>query len=115
MPNAQEFRKAKLIASEMMDYFFNYRVKDLRVEITFEAEEVVIHLTAAMPKAPADIEELMDQLQKPRQYEVEEYYEDLLGIREDQINPEIIAAMIDEAAYSFEPNSFQLELIRYLS
>ncbi|MDK6369307.1 MULTISPECIES: hypothetical protein [Aerococcus] len=115
MPNTQEYRKAKLIASEMMDYFFNYWVKDLRVDIIFEAKEVVIRLTAAMSEEPADIEELMDQLQKPRQYEVEEYYEDLLGIREDQVNAEIIAAMIDEAAYSFATNCFQLELTRYLT
>ena len=115
MLNAQEYRKAKLIAAEMMDYFFNYRVKDLKLAVSFEGDRLVIDLIGSMAEEPADIEEVMDQLQKPRQYEVEEYYEDLLGIREDLLNTEIIAAMIDEATYSFVDGKVQLELIRYIA
>lgn len=55
---------------------------------------------------------LLDDLNAKRQPEIEYYYEDLLGIRNDTFNTEILAAVIDYVTFDVTDMGFKIYIER---
>lgn len=110
-----ETRKIKLIASELMDYFFTHDILHLDIRINMTEEHSVITFCGFTDEQPDDFDEVLRKLNNPRKAEIEEYYEELLGLDDYKLELNIIAAMVDEADATFMNNRLILRVIRNMS
>lgn len=109
-----EYIKAKLLGTELLDYFISHDAKHVNLNISLEASSVTVRVWARMENLPKDFLSIMQDLKQPRRYEVEDYYEELLGIRPDIFDVDIVSAMIDEASYERFADEVEVKLVRHL-
>lgn len=109
----QEYRKIKRIISEMMDYFYNHGGESLEVGLELNQYESVFFVAAYLDALPEDLEEMMEAFQSPRQMEYDDHYVDLLGLREDKIDIDVVASMIDWSTYSYEKGKLKISMVRF--
>ncbi|UUX34674.1 hypothetical protein [Fundicoccus culcitae] len=111
----QEKKKIKLIVSELLDYFLNQNIDNLNITIQKQPTQINITLSAPVQQLPADMDEILNKLNTPRQPEMEDYYEDLLGLREHRFDVEVLATMVDAAEVTLDDNSIMTFSIVRLS
>ncbi|XJS10768.1 hypothetical protein ACF3NG_00395 [Aerococcaceae bacterium WGS1372] len=71
-----------------------------------------ITISGRVYEEPKDVKQLVEKLRAQQQPEVEEYYEDLLGLRDDEFHVDILSALIDEIEYSYDNQIMTFKIIR---
>lgn len=98
--------------NEMLDYCYLHGMAEAKihfVRLDFHSE---ITISGKVYEEPKDIKQVLDKLRAQQQPEVEEYYEDLLGLRDDEFHVDILSALIDEIDYSYENQIMTFKIIR---
>lgn len=108
----REYRKIKLIMNELLDYFYNSGMTQANIHFGLFDHQSEITITGQIDSEPSDLDFVIEKLRATQQPEVEEYYEDLLGLRDDEFHVDILSALIDVVEYDFEDNIMMLKAIR---
>lgn len=108
----REIKKIKNIVSELLDYFLNENINDINVRVQLFEQETQITLTAQTTQLPENIDTIIHKINTTRHPEVEDYYDDLLGIRDNQLDLEVLATVVDSAKVQFENNIMTFTVIR---
>ena len=108
----REYRKIKMIMNELLDYFYNNGMTEANIHFVILAHHSEITIKGQLDTEPSDIDHVIEKLRATQQPELEEYYEDLLGLRDDEFHVDILSALIDQVEYSFKDNILMLKAIR---
>lgn len=111
----REYIKVNRIVSEFMNYFEFYKIYQYRMAISVaedKSETTVIKFKGKKQDLPHAFIEHLDELKAPRQPELEDYYDDLLGMRNDTFNVDIIAASIDYVTLDLTDTDFEIIIER---
>lgn len=108
----REYRKIKLVMNELLDYCYHHGMVEAKihfVRLDFHSE---ITISGLMYEEPQDIKLVLEKLRAVQQPELEDYYEELLGLRDDEFHVDILSALIDEIDYTYDNQIMTLKVIR---
>ncbi len=105
-------RKAMLICSEVMGYFVEHRAQRLQVDFDVSNGRIAVTVSGHMPDRPHDLAALRAALNEPRQPEMDEYYDGLLGYDSAQHGYHLLGAVVDEAEIRYEDGFLSIHVIR---
>ncbi|MFW3363097.1 hypothetical protein [Aerococcus urinaeequi] len=111
----REYAKVNRIVSEFMNLFDDYEINKYQMEMSIATDKQstsVIKFDGKKPNLPHSFVDQLNELNAKRQPEIEYYYEDLLGIRNDTFNTEILAAVIDYVTFDVTDTGFQIYIER---
>ncbi|MEJ6950504.1 hypothetical protein [Natronospora cellulosivora (SeqCode)] len=108
MRNSQKTIK---LVSELTAFFFKAGATEMDINIKDRNDEVTISLEAYIKDMPTDFLEALDDLNTPRQTQVEEYYWELAGENNQYQELTLVGMMTDNAEIYYEDNL--LEVIVY--
>ena len=105
--------KANRILKEVVGYFINHHLCDL--DIHFHIDTYQFRLTVSTPaaKEPAGFQEMLRQLSTPREPELDEYFNSLLGSHGHKEDYRFLGKAIDEAVGGFNNGLLFLTLTRH--
>ncbi|MGK9326193.1 hypothetical protein [Aerococcus urinaeequi] len=111
----REYAKVNRIVSEFMNLFDDYEINKYQMEMSIATDKQstsVIKFDGKKTNLPHSFVDQLNELNAKRQPEIEYYYEDLLGIRNDTFNTEILAAVIDYVTFDVTDTDFQIYIER---
>lgn len=109
----QERDKAKRIIDELLTYFFSNEVEDIRIGLDFTTEGFYIEIQGKTEVEPADILDLLDLLNTPRDSSLESYYDELLGAtHHEEEDYHLLGLMIDEAEIIYDAPLLDIKVFR---
>lgn len=111
----REYAKVNRIVSEFMNLFDDYEINKYQMEMSIATDKQstsVIRFDGKKTNLPHSFVDQLNELNAKRQPEIEYYYEDLLGIRNDTFNTEILAAVIDYVTFDVTDTDFQIYIER---
>ncbi|MFJ8452013.1 hypothetical protein ACIQ9H_07590 [Aerococcus viridans] len=111
----REYAKVNRIVSEFMNLFDDYEINKYQMEMSIATDKQstsVIKFDGKKPNLPHSFVDQLNELNARRQPEIEYCYEDLLGIRNDTFNTEILAAVIDYVTFDVTDTGFQIYIER---
>jgi len=111
----REYAKVNRIVSEFMNLFDDYEINKYQMELSIAADKQstsVIKFDGKKANLPHSFVDQLNELNAKRQPEIEYCYEDLLGIRNDTFNTEILAAAIDYVTFDVTETGFQIYIER---
>ncbi|MFV8806682.1 hypothetical protein [Aerococcus urinaeequi] len=111
----REYAKVNRIVSEFMNLFDDYEINKYQMDLSIATDKQstsVIKFDGKKPNLPHSFVDQLNELNAKRQPEIEYYYEDLLGIRNDTFNTEILAAVIDYVTFDVTDTGFQIYIER---
>ncbi|MFV8814971.1 hypothetical protein ACNNLQ_07670 [Aerococcus urinaeequi] len=111
----REYAKVNRIVSEFMNLFDDYEINKYQMDLSIATDKQstsVIKFDGKKPILPHSFVDQLNELNAKRQPEIEYYYEDLLGIRNDTFNTEILAAVIDYVTFDVTDTGFQIYIER---
>ena len=111
----REYAKVNRIVSEFMNLFDDYEINKYQMDLSIATDKQstsVIKFDGKKADLPQSFIDQLDDLNAKRQPEIEYYYEDLLGIRNDTFNTEILAAVIDYVTFDVTDTGFQIYIER---
>jgi hypothetical protein len=108
-----EKHKATRIMKEIVSYFLDNGLNDFNLD--FKASNQVVEMTVQAPcqTEPASFQELLKDLQSPREIEVDEYFNALLGSHCSGHDYSFLGKAIDEAQGGFQDGVLTLTIRRY--
>lgn len=105
--------KANRIIKEFMTYFLSHNLTDISMHLKFTNEAMDLTFTVPCAEAPSDFNELLRALNVPRQYELEEYYNSLLGAHHSiQHDYSLLGKALDEVKGEYKAGYIQLYVKR---
>jgi hypothetical protein len=111
----REYAKINRIVSEFMNLFDDYDVHKYQMDLSVATDKQstsVIQFNGKKDDLPQSFIDQLNDLNARRQPEIEYYYEDLLGIRNDTFNTEILAASIDYVTFDVTETDFKIYIER---
>lgn len=111
----REYAKVNRIVSEFMNLFDEYNINKYQMDLCIATDKQstsVIKFDGKKTDLPQSFIDQLDDLNARRQPEIEYYYEDLLGIRNDTFNTEILAAAIDYVTFDVTETGFLIYIER---
>ncbi|WP_319371648.1 hypothetical protein [uncultured Ilyobacter sp.] len=109
----EKIKKVTKIIDELTTYLMIKGGKNLDIKINIIDRDIAItFLVDNLDFTRSELDELEDSLSIPRQAEVEEYYWQLNGGSETEMEFDLIGMMIDKYILEFTKGSLKLELIR---
>lgn len=105
--------KASRIVNEVISYFVINDILDFDLNFNIDEYRFKLDLVARVGEKPKNFDRFMADLQVPRQMELEEYYNSLLGCQGHHIDYRFLGESIDSAVGSYEDGTIKLTLIRY--
>ncbi len=114
MINSEE-KKAKLIVSEILSYFFMYDTKDIRVEANFKDDMLIIIAEGIPNKNPKHLDDMRRLINVSRSPQIEDYYEDLLGWESDYNDINLLGSMVDSGIISYDGKILSFYVERHFS
>ena len=115
LKNMREYAKVNRIVSEFMNLFDEYNIYKYQMDLCIATDKQstsVIKFDGKKADLPQSFIDQLDNLNARRQTEIEYYYEDLLGIRNDTFNTEILVAAIDYVTFDVTETGFQIYIER---
>ncbi|MEY8371811.1 hypothetical protein AAK938_09715 [Aerococcaceae bacterium 50-4] len=111
----REYAKINRIVSEFMNFFDEYDIHKYQMNLSIADNKQatsVIKFDGEKENLPQSFIDHLHDLNDERQPELEYYYEDLLGIRNDTFNTEILAAMVDYVTFDVTATGFKIYIER---
>lgn len=108
----REYRKIKLIMNEMLDYCHNHGMKEADIHFIQYDQHSEITISGRVEEEPEDIGLVLDKLRAVQQPEIEDYYEDLLGLRDDEFHIDILSTLIDQIDYTYDQQVMTFKVVR---
>lgn len=105
--------KTNRIIKELMTYFLSHNLTDISMHLKFNHEAMELTFKVPCDDAPYDFNELLEALNVPRQYELEEYYNSLLGAHHsNQHDYSLLGKALDEVQGEYKAGYIQLYVKR---
>ncbi len=108
----KESQKSIKVVSELIAFCFKSNAREIDVNINDKDNEVVIFIKAYIKDMSADLLDKLDELNTPRQTQVEEYYWELAGESNQYQELNLVGMMIDQAYIEYEDNWLQITVFR---
>ncbi len=112
MIHQKEKNKLGILSNALIDYFLSVNIVTFNVEINYQEEQSFIIIAGLTAKLPEGINEVIEQLNLPRDKSCEDYYEQLLLMNDGTVNLSLLATMIDEASVNYTNDILSITLIR---
>lgn len=90
-----ERMKAIKILEELIGYFFSHEINDIQMDLHYGDAEFKIMVEGTCKNRPADLDQLSELLNTPRQIELEEYYWGLLGGSRNRQELNLLGSLVD--------------------
>lgn len=110
MRNSQKSIK---LVSELTAFFFKAGAKEMDINIKDEEKEVVISIKAKIKDLTQDKLNILNDLNTPRQSQVEEYYWELAGENDQYQELTLVGMMIDQAEINYEDDILEVAVYRH--
>lgn len=110
-----EKEKACRIMNELLVYFLSNDIVDFQANVQFHNNGFRVELQGNCSKAPADMNEFAKMLRIPRNPNMEDYYDELLGTSKSHAGSReyhLLGMMIDDAQISYEDFVFKVSIYR---
>lgn len=111
----REYATINRIVSEFMNFFDDYQIYKYSMDIAIAPDKQstsVIRFEGTKENLPQSFVDLLNDVNATRQPEIENYYEELLGIRNDTFNTEILSACIDYVTFEVSDDYFEILIER---
>lgn len=108
----KEKRQALKIAAEIMRYFLDHQIEQMKVDFDFSDRTNAIKISGETPAKPGDLEQLAAALKDGRQPELDEYYHDLLGSDSKNQGFHLLGAMVDIAEVHYHGTTLTIRVSR---
>ncbi len=106
--------KVNRIIKEFLTYFMGHQLTDISLHLKVDDNEMALAFTVPCEAEPADFKMLLKELNVPREYELEEYYNGLLGAHHgSQHNYTLLGKALDEAKGTYVQGKLYLWVKRY--
>ena len=105
-------RKAMRLCTEVISYFVENQAKKMQVELETLSGTITITVSGYLPARPNDLEVFIAALDEPRQPEMDDYYDGLLGGNSLLQGYHLLGAMVDTSKVTYENGSLSVHLIR---
>ncbi len=99
---SNEEKKAKLIVSEILSYFFMYDTKSIRIDSEFKDDKLIIIAEGIPTKRPQHLEDMKRLINVRRSPQIEDYYATLLGWESDYNDINLLGSMVDSGIISYD-------------
>ena len=108
---SERLKSIKML-EELIGYFFRHQINDLQMDLHYGDTECRIMLEGTCPSRPADLEQLNELLNAPRQPELEEYYWGLLGGNDTRQELNLLGSLVDCADVSYNLQKLSITVHR---
>ena len=108
-----EKNKAARIMKEIVSYFLDEHLNDFTMHFDVNDERFELHITAPCLQEPRSFQRLLTDLQTPRQIEIDEYFNALLGGHCHSHDYSFLGKAIDEAEGEYSDGYLKLVIRRY--
>ncbi|SRR5699024_7785643 len=106
--------KARRIVQEVVHYFFKNKVYDMNLKLAINDEEIKVIAEGHPQQEPNDLEEVTRLLNARRAPELEDYYDQLLGIGYNDNDINLLGAIVDEGIISYDGDILTFFITRKL-
>lgn len=104
--------KARRIVQEVVHYFFKHKVYDMTLKLIMDDKQTKVIAEGHPQEEPEDLEEVTRLLNARRAPELEDYYEQLLGIGYSDNDLNLLGAIVDEGIVSYDGDILTFLIIR---
>lgn len=108
-----EKNKATRIMKEIVNYYLDHQLYTFDMHVNITTAFFELEIKTETTHEPESFQQLIDDLNTPRELEVDEYYNCLLGSHTHHEDYTFLGKSIDEAFGSFENNILSLYIKRY--
>lgn len=113
MKKIDEQDKAKRILKELAGYFFDNKIYDFDLNVQFNSKALTITISGEVDTEPKSFKSLMKDLSLPRQMDIDEYYNALLGSHNHYHDDySLLGEAIDFVEGRFEDGRLSIKLVR---
>ena len=113
MKKIDEQDKAKRILKELAGYFFDNKIYEFDLNVQFNTEALTITISGEVNVEPKTFRSLMKDLSLPRQMDIDEYYNALLGSHTHYHDDySLLGEAIDVVEGKFEDGRLSIKLVR---
>lgn len=101
--------KTNRIIKEIMTYFLSHNLSDISMHLILNDQVMEINFVVLCEAPPHDFSKFLKALNVPRQYELEEYYNSLLGAHHtNQHDYTFLGKALDEATGEYKDGAVHL-------
>lgn len=104
--------KANRIVKEIISYFMANHIYDLDMHFHIDDDLFKLDIKSKIDEKPSSFDKLLKDLNVAREFELEEYYNSLLGGHGHEHDYTFLGKAIDEAIGSYENGELKLSIIR---
>lgn len=113
MRKIEEQDKAKRILKELAGYYFDNKIYDFQLNVLFDSKALTITISGQIAEEPKSFKSLMKDLSLPRQMDIDEYYNALLGSHNHYHDDyTLLGEAIDVVEGKFENGCLSITLVR---
>ena len=100
------------ISSELVDYFLQNHIKQIRMDMEFLMDHFTIEVSGQADQMPEDLGELTEALHEGRQPEMDEYYDALIGCEFRDQGFHMLGGLVDESRVSYQDGKLSVKVRR---
>lgn len=108
-----EKNKSTRILKEITGYFLDQCLMQFDIHFNITKTEFELIVTAPCKEKPKSFDRFIEELNVPRELEIEEYYNALLGSHTQHEDYSFLGKNIDVANGNYENNQLSVQIIRY--
>lgn len=107
-----EMKTRNMILSEMVAFLFHHDIPNLFIETRVEKDVFTLYIHADTTDIPKKLVELIDYINKHKNLPTDHYYQELLGVRDDLIEQEVLAVLLTDAHITHDGETLEIFLKR---
>ncbi|MGX7196374.1 hypothetical protein [Enterococcus olivae] len=110
-----EKEKSRRIVDELLTYFFSHDIDQVSLELAFSDDGFLAKIQGDCEEIPDDIYDFLEMLNVPRDMNLENYYDELLGGHQslhEEKDYNLLGMMIDSADIVYEDNQLKMDIFR---
>lgn len=107
-----EKAKTKKFVNVLIGYFFRHNINDFDLEVRMDDEKTVITIRGKTDQIINGIDKICTLCNVQRKVEMEDYYDELLGMRDTDDDLELMSYMLDEASLCYEDRLLTFTVVR---
>ncbi|WP_035571942.1 hypothetical protein [Halonatronum saccharophilum] len=108
----RDSQKTIKLVNELMGFYFKTGAKEMDVNVKDGEREVIISIQAQIGDVGPDQLEKLDDLNTPREAQVEEYYWELAGENNQYQELTLVGMMIDKAEIDYKDEKLEITVFR---
>lgn len=109
----REKERSKRIVDELLTYFYDHKINNIQLNLDFAEDGLHIEMQGRTPQPPDNLELFAASLNAPRDPNIEQYYDELLGnSHHEKEDYHLLGVMVDDAKIMYDPPFFDIKLFR---